>query len=239
MLKRVVLNRRRPDLSLAQFGTHWRDAHGPLLAGIPDYHDFVSRYLQDHVGATAPFGRAFDYDGITEIWQKRADALERSFATTAAYREHVMPDELRFADRGGAIAFFSRETAGWGVPRGAKLIVLVSRDGGVSDADFAAALGGWFNTLAQLDGVAGAVLDTILAETIVSLDGGEPAERFTFMLSVWCVAEACDAVAASVGRHVAVAPFHHPASVVAGYFEEVEFFDERPTDAVLTTKAPA
>ena len=36
MLKRFVLNRRKPDLSAEEFGRHWRESHGPLLTGLPD-----------------------------------------------------------------------------------------------------------------------------------------------------------------------------------------------------------
>ncbi|MFD2580327.1 EthD domain-containing protein [Novosphingobium colocasiae] len=64
--------RRRPDLSIEQFRTHWRDVHGPLIKRITDAHGLLLRYVQHHLtpDETYPFqegvtaGAAGGFDGF-------------------------------------------------------------------------------------------------------------------------------------------------------------------------------
>jgi uncharacterized protein (TIGR02118 family) len=136
MLKRFVLNRRKPDLSAEEFGRHWRESHGPLLTGLPEYRDFVSRYDQNHVLAPGPVGTPFGYDGLTEIWQRSEANVERRFSDTELYREIVLPDELKFADREQTVAFFADQLLEIGAQTRIKLIVLTARRAGLAAMEF-------------------------------------------------------------------------------------------------------
>jgi uncharacterized protein (TIGR02118 family) len=71
MVKYVGLLTRRPELSVAEFQSRWRDIHGPLV--VEEFGD-MRRYIQSHAlpetyeGELAPA-----YDGVPQAW---FDSLE-------------------------------------------------------------------------------------------------------------------------------------------------------------------
>jgi len=136
MLKRFVLNCRKPDLDAEAFRRHWRDVHGPLLTSLPDYRRFVTRYDQNHVLAPGPVGLPFVHDGLTEIWQRSDANIVQRFADTELYRQMVQPDELQFADREHTVAFFADERTEIATEAAVKLIILTTRRAGLSPAEF-------------------------------------------------------------------------------------------------------
>lgn len=136
MLKRFVLNRRKRELDVEAFRHYWRNIHGPLLASLPAYRDFVTRYDQNHVLAPGLIGKPFDYDGLTEIWQRSEDNIKLGFATTDVYRETVQPDEVHFADREKTVAFFADQRTAAPAQTPVKLIILTTRRAGLTPSEF-------------------------------------------------------------------------------------------------------
>ncbi len=77
MIKHVTFFKRRKDLSIAEFGDHWRGQHAELVKQLPG----VIRYTQNHAqpGVFEP-----SFDGVAEVW----------FEDLAAMRAHSESDEL-------------------------------------------------------------------------------------------------------------------------------------------------
>ncbi len=97
-MKKIVLCKRKRELSVEQFRNHWRTVHGPLLMSIPSYKDYSIGYVQNHMIGSGPVGGAFQFDGVSDILQ--ADTSGRTaFSQTAVFREKVIPDEMQMLDR--------------------------------------------------------------------------------------------------------------------------------------------
>jgi len=70
-LKGIFVFRRRADLTIPEFQTHWLETHGPIAARTPH----TSRYVQCHVLPSCYAERTPPYDGITELyWDTLEDA---------------------------------------------------------------------------------------------------------------------------------------------------------------------
>ena len=70
-LKGIFVFRRRADLGIPEFQTHWLETHGPIAARTPH----TSRYVQCHVLPSCYEQSTPTYDGITELyWDTLADA---------------------------------------------------------------------------------------------------------------------------------------------------------------------
>jgi uncharacterized protein (TIGR02118 family) len=79
---RMGLLQRKPDLSVADFRTHWRDLHGPLAAKLPG----LRRYHQNHVVDRQQRGIIYargsqDFDGISELWFDDFPSMRRAFSS--------------------------------------------------------------------------------------------------------------------------------------------------------------
>lgn len=99
MVKLFAVLRRRPDLSVEEFRTHWRDHHGPLIAGIPELARHLVRYEQHVRHRPGALSGTEDVDGVAEQWFRSIDDFV-AFISEPAYAEHVAPDERRFLDVG-------------------------------------------------------------------------------------------------------------------------------------------
>ncbi|MHB8681932.1 MAG: EthD domain-containing protein [Acidimicrobiales bacterium] len=79
MVVLTCLVRRKPGLSPEEFHRHWRERHGPLVAGT-ESGSYVVRYEQHH-RSLDDYGPEDDggYDGVTVQW----------FASRADYDKHV------------------------------------------------------------------------------------------------------------------------------------------------------
>ena len=107
MLRLTFLMRRRPDLSIEEFQSYWRDHHGPLMASFATDLD-VLRYVQAHTIADEDHSRLFGrrgqmeapYDGVAEMWFENREALVASTQTKQGRRAGAMliEDEARFID---------------------------------------------------------------------------------------------------------------------------------------------
>lgn len=70
MIQVITLLRRRADLSHAEFMTHWRQVHGPLIASL-ESSDRIRRYEQLEVIADPAAGDG--YDGVAIQWFDSVD----------------------------------------------------------------------------------------------------------------------------------------------------------------------
>ena len=70
MLKTIVLIKRRPDLTQAQFLDHWQSRHTPLVTALPG----MRRYVQNHVDPDILPGLS-EFDGMAESWWDDAAAI--------------------------------------------------------------------------------------------------------------------------------------------------------------------
>ncbi len=89
MIKSIVVARRKPELTRAEFYTYWEKTHGPLAA---KYMPGVRRYVQNHL-VEVP-GMQFEEDGVVEMWY---DDVE-SYLNTMKY---LQSDEGRFLAEDG------------------------------------------------------------------------------------------------------------------------------------------
>lgn len=98
MVKLFAFLHRNPELTHEEFVTHWRERHGPLIAGIPELARYLVRYEQHpRHQPDNPLSAADDLDGVAVQWLRSIDDFF-AFASEPAYQEVVAPDELRFLD---------------------------------------------------------------------------------------------------------------------------------------------
>jgi uncharacterized protein (TIGR02118 family) len=100
MVKVSVLVKRKPGMSPAEFHRYWKDVHGPLLLGVPEFLRHFRTYVQCHQIAEALAdmpGASSQYDGIAEACADSLDEVKRAFAEPR-YLEVIRPDEEKFLD---------------------------------------------------------------------------------------------------------------------------------------------
>ena len=95
MVTSFALLARRIGSTEAEFRSHWRDVHAPLVAHV----DYLRGYVQHRAARVAPGPDAqlSSLDGIAEFWwDDRAAALRPH--SDPRYTEFAQPDEPRFLD---------------------------------------------------------------------------------------------------------------------------------------------
>ena len=106
MVKLTCLLKRKPGMSVEEFHRHWRDVHGPLIAGLPNLARHVVRYEQHpRLEGSQAVGTA-GFDGVAEQWFRSLDDF-MAFVGEPDYARHVAPDEERFLDRAGLVWIIS------------------------------------------------------------------------------------------------------------------------------------
>src|SRR5215813_9062981 len=113
MVKVSVMLKRKPGMSTAEFHRYWKDVHGPLVLGVPEFMRHFHKYVQCHAIAEAfsdTPGAASQYDGIAELWADSLDEVKRAFAEPR-YLEVIRPDEEKFADLANCIFMVTEEDA--------------------------------------------------------------------------------------------------------------------------------
>ena len=75
MIKRFVILRRKPEMSIKDFRNYWKTVHGPLIAKIPG----LLKYIQYHV--RSPAGVNDPIDGIAELWFESEEDQQRAYQT--------------------------------------------------------------------------------------------------------------------------------------------------------------
>lgn len=97
MLKLFAVLRRRPGMTTEEFATHWRDVHGPLIAGEPSLARHIVRYEQHLRHAPEALSGTEDVDGVAVQWFSSMEEF-LGFVDEPAYAELIAPDERRFLD---------------------------------------------------------------------------------------------------------------------------------------------
>jgi len=92
-----ALLRRREGLSREEFVRHWREVHGPLIAGNPDLSRHIVRYEQHVRHRPDALSGTDDVDGVAVQWFESIDDFA-GFIAEPDYAELVAPDERRFID---------------------------------------------------------------------------------------------------------------------------------------------
>ena len=77
MIKRFVILRRKPTISVEQFRHYWKNVHGPLIAKIPG----LRKYTQYHVRSELLDDTDNPIDGIAELWFDSEEAQKVAYAT--------------------------------------------------------------------------------------------------------------------------------------------------------------
>lgn len=97
MVKLFALLRRNPDMSVEEFRAHWRDNHGPLIAGTPELARHIHRYEQHPRHRPDGLSGTDGVDGVAVQWFASIDDFA-GFLSEPAYAELIAPDERRFLD---------------------------------------------------------------------------------------------------------------------------------------------
>ena len=106
MIRLTFVLRKRPEMSLEDFQSYWRNTHGPLVSRYSTVLR-IRKYVQVHTiedPLNEEFrnsrGMAEPYDGVAELWW---DSLEDLAAAMAGPRgqeiaQELLEDERRFID---------------------------------------------------------------------------------------------------------------------------------------------
>jgi len=97
MVKLFAVLRRRQDMSTEEFVAHWRDVHGPLIAGEPTLARHIVRYEQHVRHRPEALSGTEDVDGVAVQWFESMDDFV-GFVSEPKYAELIAPDERRFLD---------------------------------------------------------------------------------------------------------------------------------------------
>ena len=117
MIKLVFALRRRPELSLQEFQTYWRETHAPLVAARADVLH-IRRYVQVHTtdlpGLHAAFqrrngGAPAPFDGVAELWFDDLDALGGDDPAVRQAQAELLADEANFIDLANSPMWMSEE----------------------------------------------------------------------------------------------------------------------------------
>jgi len=123
MIKMIVLLRRNPALTRAEFSHHWREIHAPLVCSVPETTRHMRKYVQNHLpetsassgdGAAESMGGVarpsddMDFDGIIEVWYESMEELQKSTGSQR-YAEIIRPDEQRLLDQSRCVIFLANE----------------------------------------------------------------------------------------------------------------------------------
>jgi uncharacterized protein (TIGR02118 family) len=117
MIRFVYVVRRKEELSLVEFQSYWRNAHGPLVAKHSTTMR-IRRYVQTHtlddpINSAARERRGFQppYDGVAELWWDNAEELaaaaEKPEYQSAA--DELLEDEKNFIDFSKSSIWFAYE----------------------------------------------------------------------------------------------------------------------------------
>lgn len=100
--KILLLMKRKPGISMAEFRNYYENNHVPLCApymsGIARY---VRRYLEPQPHAESGTNEELPYDVVTEMWFDNEEAYQGTlgYITTTVMPDEVVQDELNFFHR--------------------------------------------------------------------------------------------------------------------------------------------
>lgn len=128
MVKLFAVLRRRSGMTSEEFVEHWRDRHGPLIAGEPTLARHIVRYEQHVRHIPDTIAGTPDVDGVAVQWFRSIDDFV-GFISEPSYAELIAPDEQRFLDMSKVEYVITEEPT-------------VVIDGDIGDAPGGAASGG-------------------------------------------------------------------------------------------------
>ncbi len=103
MVKLIYCISKRPDMSVKEFQSYWRNVHAPIAGAIPG----LRRYVQCHV-VPETYGRNTPpYDGAAELWFDDLDALRAAMRTPEVGA--ALEDEKNFIDHSHVASFVTIE----------------------------------------------------------------------------------------------------------------------------------
>ena len=101
MVKFVGCARRKAGMTVAEFQDYWKNNHGPLVKSVPEFWQYVRKYVQGHtLTVPVPGFPPSDYepfDGIAELWFDSVEDIGKAF-THPRYLEIIRPDEAKLVD---------------------------------------------------------------------------------------------------------------------------------------------
>lgn len=92
MVKTITFIKRKPGLSIDDFGQYWGEKHAPIVTKLPG----LRRYVQCHTIPSGYRNGEPAYDGVAEVWFDSTDAMRKG-AQTPEYRA-IRADEPNFID---------------------------------------------------------------------------------------------------------------------------------------------
>ena len=84
--KLLVAVRRSDRLGAAEFATHWRERHVPLVLTCPEVAGYVTSHVEQTLGGASPV------DGFAELWFASTEDLERHVARARDPKEPMAND---------------------------------------------------------------------------------------------------------------------------------------------------
>ena len=104
MVKLIYCISKRPELSVEEFQTYWRETHGPIAGAIPG----LRRYVQCHV-VPELYGREQQpsFDGAAELWFDDLEAMRAAMQSPEV--RAALEDEKNFIDHSRVASFVTIE----------------------------------------------------------------------------------------------------------------------------------
>jgi uncharacterized protein (TIGR02118 family) len=103
MVKLIYCISKRPEMTVAEFQTYWRETHAPIAGAIPR----LRRYVQCHVVPELYSRQTPPYDGAAELWFDDLEALRAAMQTPEL--KAALEDEKNFIDHGHVASFVTIE----------------------------------------------------------------------------------------------------------------------------------
>ena len=104
MVKLIYCISKKPEMTIEEFQTYWRETHGPIAARIPG----VRRYVQCHAVPETYAGRTPPaFDGAAELWFDSIDAMRGAMGTPEVAA--ALEDEKNFIDHSRVASFVTVE----------------------------------------------------------------------------------------------------------------------------------
>ena len=117
MIKLVFALRRKPEMSLEEFQTYWRETHAPLVAERAEILK-IRRYVQVHTKDLHGLHRSFQqrnggapepFDGVAELWFDSLDVLGGDDPAVRQAQAELLADEANFIDLPNSPMWMSEE----------------------------------------------------------------------------------------------------------------------------------
>jgi uncharacterized protein (TIGR02118 family) len=105
MIKAIMLIKKRPDMTSAEFTDYWLNHHGPIVRRLPGMRRFVQNPVLPELMRTAPM-----FDGDAESWWDDMGAIRAMLKTDEPAA--MIADEAAFIERNSLTPLLVREAEG-------------------------------------------------------------------------------------------------------------------------------